>query len=181
MLPKNPASIQETLINSLIALNDTGHLTHLINELHERKISQEAEIFILISLCIDSYPEIINHLQRQSLEQLYDTCFSNATPQELFDILERPINSKAKDLLYAYIKQLVSKYKLTDKKKQSTPAKKLLDTFVQFIIEDQGSQSKKKPSNVVKYLLGDYIRFTGEMQKAEKVVKPASNKPPKGA
>jgi len=167
LLRKNLSSIQENLMRSLMMLNESGHLTHLIKEIGERKIDKAADVFILISLCISSYPEIINHLQRQNLENLYDECFSKVQPQELFDILEKPINDKVKELLYAYIERLVNKYKMVNKKTDSKPAKHLLELLAHHITSNYQPQNKNPP-RLVQYLLDDYIHFVSEAQKMEK-------------
>lgn len=161
LLQKDPPSIQENLVKSLKALNDTGHLTYLINTLNERKISSAAEAFTLISLCIYCYPKIINHPERQNLEKLYDECFLKANPEDLFKVLDRPHNSAVKDLLYDYFKRVADKYKSQNKKKTPVPAKHLLDNYVQFVAENYPPQNRKTPPALVKYLLDDYMQFTG--------------------
>lgn len=162
MLRNNRSSIQEHLVNSLIALNDNGKLTDLIREVQKVKISREAEVFILITLCLDTYPELINHLERQSLEELYDACFLQTNAQELLDILEKPLNSKVKSLLYPYIKSLAEK----QKKKNVSALQNLLEVFVQYNMDES---ENKTVTNVGQYLLDDYARFVENEQVNESV------------
>ncbi|HSW70456.1 MAG TPA: hypothetical protein VLH77_00555, partial [Gammaproteobacteria bacterium] len=110
-------------------MNNSGLLTYLIQELKGREINptQEAAVFILISLIIYYYPPIINHPQRQKLEQLYDYCFSMCSSQELFTILEKPENAQVKILLSQYLKQLLGAK--PSNKKNTSPKNHLLDSY----------------------------------------------------
>ncbi len=161
---KDRPAIQEHLINSLMAVNDDEQLSYLIKEIEKVKIAREADIFILITLCLSEYPAIINHLRRKNLENLYDACFSQAKAQDLFEILEIPANSKIKEFIYAYIKQLTDQYKM---KTQPSP-RHLLDVFVQFIIETNRPLDKNPPK-LLRYLIQDYTNFTAKQQEAEQV------------
>jgi len=161
LLQKSP-SIQENLLRSLMALNDSGSLTYLIQELNGRKISQEAEVFILISLIIYCYPQVIVHPKRQPLEELYDHCLSATTPQALLDILEKSQNAEVKTILYHYLKQLMKNAdKLLSKKNPN-----LLDHYVQFLMENYKPQSKKPPP-LISFLLNDYAQFVANLDKAK--------------
>lgn len=165
LLGKNLPPIQEKLISSLmaIAVKDNGQLMDFIRELQKTKISRETEIFLVISLCIYNYPELINHPRRGNLEELYDSCFKN--PQEMLDILENSMNSKAKEILYAYIKKLAAKYKATLKKKDPPPVKHLLDDFVQHVVSNYDPRHHKIPPKIISYLLEDYARFAAQLEK----------------
>ncbi len=158
LLRKNPSSLQEKVIQSLINVNDRGQLTYLIKELNERKINQEAEVFIFLLLCLSCHPELINHPKRQKLENCLDSCWNVLSPQALADILERPENSKIKPLLSDYLRQAVEQ-----------PAQRknhALDTFVQFVLEQNHPQNK-----ITHFLLQDYLQFAREKEKAAKVEK----------
>lgn len=166
MLRKNKAPIQDHLIDSLMKLNDSNdpELIYLIKELQKVKIVRESDVFIFITLCLESYPEIINHFKRQSLEALYDACFSEANPEELLDILNKPVNSKVKELIYHYVKDLVDKHK----KKNAPPPRNLMERFIQHNLSDKRNQGDQ-PSKLVSYLLQDYVRFAKKLQENEEV------------
>jgi hypothetical protein len=177
LLQNNSPSIQENLLHSLRAVNDSGHLTYLIKELNERKISSAAEAFTLISLCIYCYPSLINHSSRYHLERLYDFCFLKASPADLLKVLDRPQNTAIKGLLYTYFKDLIEQFKPQSKKKTTPPAKELLDHYVHFVTSTDRFPSQKASPPLVKYLLDDYVRFALEITKAQKAEKTLAKKP----
>lgn len=181
LLRKNSSSLRENLIRSLLAVNDQGQLTYLINELKEREINGWAAVFCFITLCFDCHPELINHPKRQKLEKLYDACFANTSPQELFEILNKPENNKIHESLSSFIQHLIESGQ-PPSRQNPLLTKSLLDNYIEFTIEQAGQpQSQKIPHKIALYLLHDFRRFIVEKEKAVKGEKRPPPRPRNGA